>query len=264
MLEIESHGDVERLRFSTFRSRLFGYSVSCYAVRGMLVDCAFHDVGDELAAWIAARRPRGVIVTHAHDDHASNAERLAAAGVPVVMPPDTERILRAPESRGLYRRVTWGPKALLRSPLVPFDISPLQLVPTRGHSHDHHVVWDPECGDLFAADLFIGVKVRVAHGTRREDVRAQPAALRAALALAPQRVFDAHRGLLADPIGLLTAKLNWLEETIGAIDRRISEGWSDSAILRDVMGGEEWLGYLSFGDYSRRAFVQNVRATHRR
>lgn len=243
---------------------MFGYSVSAYAVRGALVDCAFHDVGDELAAWIAANRPRGVIVTHAHDDHASNAQRLAVAGVPLVMAPDTERILRAPESRGLYRRMTWGSKPRLRAPLAPFDIAPLQLVPARGHSHDHHVVWDPERGDLFSADLFIGVKVRVAHAFDREDVRAQPATLRAVLSLGPHRVFDAHRGLLDDPAGLFTAKINWLEETIGAIDDRIARGWSDTAILRDVMGGEEWLGYASFGDYSRRAFVQNVRATYHR
>ena len=79
MLTVESHGDVQRLHWTTWRSRAVGYSVSTYAVRGTLIDSAFDGVGNELMAWIAANRPGGVLITHAHDDHGGNAERLARA-----------------------------------------------------------------------------------------------------------------------------------------------------------------------------------------
>ena len=68
MLEIEAYDDVQRLHFSTWRSRAAGYSVSAYVVRNTVIDAAFDDVGDEFLAWIAANRPVGVIVTHAHDE----------------------------------------------------------------------------------------------------------------------------------------------------------------------------------------------------
>ena len=50
MLTVESHGDVQRLHWTTWRSRAVGYSVSTYAVRGTLIDSAFDGVGRELMA----------------------------------------------------------------------------------------------------------------------------------------------------------------------------------------------------------------------
>jgi hypothetical protein len=73
-------------------------------------------------------------------------------------------------------------------------------------------------------------------------------------------MFDAHRGRVADPAGALTAKADWIEATVAAIDRRIAAGWGDAAIAREVLGPEDVVGYISLGDLSRRNFVRAVRA----
>lgn len=262
MLDLSVHDDVQRLSFSTWRSRRVGYSVSAFAVRGVLIDSAFDDVGSELLAWISANDIGGAIITHAHDDHGGNAERMANAGIPLQMMPDTEVLLRAPRTRGLHRRWTWGRMPRLVSRVTPFAAPKLELIEARGHSPDHYVVWDAECETLFAADLFLSVKVKVAHPVEREDVREQVGSLRRIAALKPRRVFDAHRGLLKDGTGLLNAKADWIEETVGRIDRRIDEGWSDRAIIKDVFGGESIFAYTTFGDFSRANFVASVRLTH--
>lgn len=262
MLTIETHDDVQRLTFSTWRSRMAGYQVSTYVARGVMIDAAFDDAGPELLAWIGAHRPAGVIITHAHDDHGGNAERLARAGVPLLMAPDTEALLRAPRTRTLARRWTWGGMPLLVSALRPFDPQRLQLVATPGHSPDHHAVWDAERETLFAADLFLSVKVRVAHPVHREDVRRQVASVRKAVALRPMRVFDAHRGLIPDGVRALEAKADWIEETCGRIDALIDRGWSDRAIVKEVFGGESLYALATQGDFSRANFVASVRATH--
>mgnify|MGYP001157800496 CR=1 FL=1 len=261
MLQIETHDDVQRLNFSTWRSRTAGYSVSAFAVRGVLIDSAFDDAGPELMAWVAAHRPAGVIITHAHDDHGGNAERLARAGVPLQMTPDTIALLQAPMRRGWHRRWTWGGMPLLTSPVTPFSAPGLDLIQAPGHSPDHHVVWDAERETLFAADLFLSVKVKVAHPVHREDIRQQIGTIRRILELRPKRVFDAHRGLLTDGASLLAAKANWMEETVGRIDRRLAEGWSARAIIRDVFGGESVFAYTTLGDFSRANFVASVRKT---
>jgi glyoxylase-like metal-dependent hydrolase (beta-lactamase superfamily II) len=230
----------------------------------VLVDTAIPAAAGAVARLLDERRAggrplRGALVTHAHEDHAGNVELLAGRGVPLAMGAGTLAAVRAVGRVGLYRRATWGVMRPLVTPHDAFDPAPLQLLPAPGHAPDHHVVWDPETETLFGGDLFLGVKVRVAHAY--EDPRALAASLRAAAALRPRRLFDAHRGPVPDAPAALAAKLAWLEDTIGAIDRLVDRGWEDRAVRRAVLGREEPTGYFSAGDYSRLNFVRAVRRT---
>lgn len=256
MLRISRHDDVIQLEFSTWKSRAMGLRVNAFVVRDVLVDTAFPDTWPDLHAWMAGTPIAGAIVTHAHEDHAGNVESLAQHGVPLALAPDTAALVRAPKPIGLYRRVCWGTARPLRAPVAAFAHPSLALLAARGHSPDHHVVWDAERETLFGGDLFIGVKVRLAHPG--EDIRGQVPALRAVIALGPRRFFDAHRGLLEQPLGQLRAKADWMEETVGEIERRATEGWSASAIRDAVLGREDLTGWASVGDYSRMNFVRSV------
>jgi len=257
MLRIIPHGDVTELRFSSVSSRVMRYAVSAFVSRNVLIDTGFPDVQDALARWVAASRPVGVIVTHAHEDHAGNVPWLVAAGLPVQMAPDTEAVTRDPGRIGWYRRVCWGSPTPLRAPITPFAHDALELRPARGHSADHHVVWDAERGTVFGGDLFVGVKVRLAH--HDEDLRGQVRALRAVAGWQPERFFDAHRGLLQEPVAQLRAKADWLEATIAEIEERVRAGWGDPAIRDAILGREDLTGLVSAGDYSRLNFVRSVR-----
>jgi len=239
-----------------------GFSVSAYAVRGTLVDTAFHDVGPDLGAWVGANRPAGAIVTHYHEDHAGNVELLAAHGVPLWIAPATLAKLRSPDAILWYRRWCWGAQPPLASPVIPFAHPSLEPIPTPGHSSEHHVVWDAERETVFGADLFLGVKVRVSHPWPREDVRAQIASLRRVIALGPRRYFDAHRGLVPDAVAQLAAKADWTEETVGRIDELIDRGMDDREIVKSLFGREDRWSPVTRHDYSRRNYVASVRGTH--
>ena len=259
MIQLLRHDDVTQLLCSTRTSRMLDYVVSAYLVRGVLVDTAFPAVGAELARWAAGSPPAGAFVTHHHEDHAGNVVRLAALGIPLAVAPDTLERLRAPKPIGLYRRTCWGSAPAFIRDVEPFSHPSLALLPARGHSPDHHVVWDAERGTMFGGDLFIGVKVRIAHPG--EDIRGQVLALRAMAALQPVRFFDAHRGALTRPVEQLLAKAAWTEEMIGAIEQLVGAGWNDRAIRNQVLGREDLTGWLSAGDYSRLNFVRSVRAS---
>lgn len=256
MLRTETHGDVTRLNFTSLASRSMGYEVSAYVTRGVLVDTGFPRVGGDLAAWVSRHRPEGALVTHYHEDHAGNVDRLAALGVPVGFPVGTVARLTDLAPIGWYRRFCWGSARSLESAPPPFEHPALQLVPARGHSPEHHVVWDAERETVFGGDLFIGVKVRLAHPG--EDVRAQVEALRRIAGLGPKRFFDAHRGPVPDAVAQLTAKADWMEEMIHAIEQRAREGWSATAIRDAVLGPEDLTGWVSRGDYARLNFVRSV------
>jgi ribonuclease/clavin/mitogillin len=258
MIEATRHGDVTRLRMWTRRSAAVGYDVSAYLVRGVLVDTGFRHVRGDLEQTLAELRPRGIAVTHWHEDHAGNAPTLAATH-PMWMSAYTERKLRERQPIKLYRHFTWGRPSGLDKALRPFDVAPLVALPTPGHSPDHHVLWDAETRTLFSGDLWLGVKVRVMGAS--ENPYQIIESLARAIALEPARMFDAHRGLVERPVDALAAKRSWLQDMVGEIERRLDAGEPESSILRHVLGGEERTAYVSQGEYSRRNLVRTVAAS---
>ncbi len=264
LASLARHDDVTRVELASPASRLVGYTASAYLVDTAdgptLVDTGF-PLGWRTLRRVLATTPalRGAVVTHKHEDHAGNVAALSRAGVPLAMAAATRAAIGAVPRVGAYRRYTWGVMAPLPPDAPAFDPAPLVLVPTPGHTSDHHAVWHPERETLFGGDLFLGVAVRIAHPS--EDPRALARSLRAAAALRPRRLFDAHRGLVADPVAALEAKARWLDDAVGEVERRIDAGWPDARIRDAILGGESMTGRISRGDYSRLGFVRAVRAT---
>lgn len=257
-LRVITHGDVTQVCMSAVTGRAIGYDVSAFLVRGVIVDLGFPLVGRDFREYLISARPDGALITHHHEDHGGNAELAATLGIPIGGGDATLAMLHEPMHLELHRRVIWGTPAPLRTPVARFESDALRLVPTPGHAHDHHIVWDADRETIFGGDLFLGVKVRAAHHDERP--RQLVRSLRATAALRPRRYFDAHRGLVRDPVPALVAKADWLEGTIAAIERRIAQGWSDRAIARDVLGREDLAYYVSRGAMSRMTFVAQVRA----
>ncbi len=247
---------VVRLALSSWHGRQVGYEVSAYLVRGVLVDTGFPKVRAEVMEFVRDMEPRGAIVTHWHEDHAGNTQALAAAGIPLHMHWRCESTLRAHPAIGLYRELVWGGSPRLSLPITTFDPGPLVPVETPGHTDDHLIAWDPERGIVASGDLFLGVKVRVAHRHERPSLVVK--SLRAVAALEPRLLLDAHRGPVNDAAAALRSKIAWMEETMGAIRALAAKGVDESEIQREVLGKEDLVGYASFGEYSKRAFVKSV------
>ena len=140
--------------------------------------------------------------------------------------------------------------------MTPYVPEGLQLIAAPGHSAEHHVIWDAEHRTLFAGDLFLSVKVRVARPG--ENPRQLAQSVRTIAQLQPRRMLDSHKGEIARPVEMLLAKAAWLDETIGRIDEARVAGRSESEIVATAMGGEAGVAYISGFDLSRRNFVRAV------
>ncbi len=254
---LEAHDDVTRVRLSSWQSRLAGYEVSVYLVRGMMIDSGFPSAAPDVVRLARERAVTGALITHHHEDHSGGAAALAAAGIALAIPPVVEAVVRAAAHVPLYRRVVWGTPSPLGSVTRAAATPGLELLPAPGHASDHHVVWDAERRTLFAGDLFLGVKVRVAHP--EEDPRLLVQTLRRFAALEPVRVFDAHRGTVPNPAAALRLKADWIDELIANVDARIARGWSDQAIRRELLGREPFSSYVSRGEYGKTNFIAAIR-----
>jgi glyoxylase-like metal-dependent hydrolase (beta-lactamase superfamily II) len=258
MIEIERFDDVERIRLASWGSRIAGMDVSAYLVRGILVDSGFPLARRALNRLLEERPVVGAMLTHYHEDHAGNADLLAARGIPLVMHPTTLARLREPSPIRAYRRIVWGtPRPLTASLSALADPPSLRFLATPGHSADHQVIWDAERGTLFSGDLWLGVRARIMHDD--EDPFQIIESLRAVRALDPGRMFDAHRGVVRDPVEAIESKIGFLEDTIAAVRSKIEAGLSDRAIVRELFGGDEPVAIASRGEYSRANFVRAVR-----
>ena len=258
MIQIYRYPGVTEWRFTSFGSRLAGYMARAFLTDdGVLIDTGIPACGTALESMLDASGVRGAIITHHHEDHAGNVERLARRGVPLWIAPDTLPRLTSVKRIGAYRRLTWRSMPRLQSAVMPFDTGDLRTLPSPGHCADHHAVWHAPSRTLFSGDLFLGVAVRIAH--HREDPWAMIDSLERMADLEPARMFCAHRGLVPEPVGALRAKAAWIRRTIDELERQIAAGRSDDAILRAVLGGESLAGWASAGEYSRRNFVRLVR-----
>ena len=175
------------------------------------------------------------------------------------MAPPVERRVAAGEHVPLYRRIVWGTPVPLGTFTPAGATNGLELLPTPGHSSDHHIVWDAGRRTIFGGDLFLGVKVRIAHP--EEDPRLLVETLRRVAALEPERLFDAHRGAIEKPAAALRLKADWIEEVIRGVDDRVARGWSDRAIRRELLGREPFSSYVSRGEYGKLNFIAAIRGT---
>jgi glyoxylase-like metal-dependent hydrolase (beta-lactamase superfamily II) len=254
MLRVIDHGEIDEFELSTPLSRTAGIKVSAFRLRGTLIDTGFHRVRAELARVLESHPVERALVTHWHEDHSGNLDVLARRGVPAVVTARTRAHLAATQALPWYRWAIWGPPRLTVAGENPsLD---LELVPTPGHSDDHVAVWDPQSEVVFGGDLFLGVKACTIHPNENPDETV--ASLRRILALRPKRYFDAHRGLVPDPVASLGAKAEWLATAIGEVERRLDRGDPEAVIRTAVLGPEDAARWVSAGEMSKLNFVRAV------
>jgi glyoxylase-like metal-dependent hydrolase (beta-lactamase superfamily II) len=256
-LRVERYGDVTRLRMVSAAGRAIGIDVSAYVLRGVMIDTGFAHARTLLLGAARTLDVRAAVVTHWHEDHAGNAGALAASGVPLLLRSDTEATLRAFPRIELYRRTVWGSPPPLTTAIRRANLDDLACLHTPGHSSDHQIVWDESTRTAFTGDLWLGVRARTMHAA--EDPYMIVESLRTLRDLGPDRIFDAHRGLVRPAIDAINRKIEWLSTTLAEVESRIQAGDDDATIVRRVLGGEDLAATVSFGHYSRRNFVRAVR-----
>lgn len=256
MLRTRQHGDVTEIRLTTTLLGRPLYSVSAYLFDGTLIDTGPPRTGRELAAWAEGQAITQIVNTHHHEDHVGGNAFLPH--LPALAPQETApRLARAPRIP-FYRSSTFGqPRPALASPLgdtVSTGSHTLQVIPTPGHAFDHVVLWLPERGWLFSADLFLMERARYVR--RRDDVGLWMESLWRMLAYDFDTMFCAHAGKVTDAHEAIRRKLAYWDELRGEARRLAGDGYGVRAIRSRLLGREGFLTYWSGGNFSKENLIR--------
>jgi len=145
------------------------------------------------------------------------------------------------------------------------DGSTVTLVPihTPGHCADHHVVYVPETGWLFGADIFLTTRPSMAF--YEEDYLAMMSSLERLLTdpnIKLGTLFCAHRGAVPDAHAALSAKL----EHLRSLRKQVLRLWADDtamqrtveSITRETLGREPFLSHFTQGNFSPTHLVRSL------
>ncbi len=193
--------------------------------------------------------PSLVLLTHHHEDHSGNAQRLKTSfGSKVFAPELSRQLLSEGFPIQLYRRFFWGvPPKVEAEPLTPVIEDGAgyvwEVVPTPGHADDMVCFYEPRRAWLFSADLYVASKVRYA---RPEDrISLEIASLRRVLKLPIEKLFCSHRGPVDNGHQALAKKLAYLEELRAQVFELWNRGLPNVEIQRQLIGPEDGASWLS-------------------
>jgi glyoxylase-like metal-dependent hydrolase (beta-lactamase superfamily II) len=152
-----------------------------------------------LGTVLEARRSHlcGVVVTHAHQDHISGVDMIAALHADA-------RFLKFPSLDADRRfQVQWQP--VRDGDRIRAGSHDLEVIHTPGHSPDHIALWHQASRTAFTGDLVVAgasVTIPASHGGNMTEYLAS---LERIIALGPSRLLPAHGPDVDDPDALLRA-----------------------------------------------------------
>ena len=264
-------GPVEALRVGRFPNRI---NTTChlYRIGTTLIDTGPRNQWRKVWRFLKERPIERVLLTHHHEDHGGNAGLIEKkCQAPVFA---EERGL-APLTRGFplpfYRRVVWGkPKRLKQARILPERVEmedgfSLLTLHSPGHAADMVSFLEPERGWLFCGDLYISSNPKYLRAD--EDPNLEIESLKKVLAQSFDTVFCAHRGRLENGRESLKTKLKYLVTLREQVQHYKRVGDSLKEIRKRLMGEEEFLHWISLGEFSKqnyiRAFATQIREDDR-
>ena len=262
---------IQPFQHETVRGLRLGYSplrwvqpvtVCLYRVDGLLVDTGQRTMQREVGQWLDTDDIQQIFLTHYHEDHTGNARFLRdRSGVPVYAGDGTaQRVAHAfsilPYEHFWFGKIKACPGVLPTSGRIATERHTFEVIPTPGHSDDHHILYEPRQGWVFGGDLYIG-KLKVFR--RNEDIRQHIESARKVLLLDFEVLFCAHNPVFTNGKEALRAKLDYLETIYDKVAELHQTGRSMSEIQAELnMKEARLLKWLTFRDVSVRNIIESV------
>ncbi|MBY6186236.1 MBL fold metallo-hydrolase [Marinobacter hydrocarbonoclasticus] len=256
-------GPIEGIRVGRFG---FGINTTfiVYRVGDTLIDTGPPNQWPSVRAFVDEQPVRQLLLTHHHEDHSGNAARLSThlGLTPMAPEPGREKLARGYKTPPLQRLIWGRPQPVETRPLAVglslSDGSPIVPIATPGHAKDLTCYHLPRQGWLFSGDLYLSRKLRYLRSD--ENLAQLMDSLRKVLALEFDTLLCPHRGPVEGGHQALSDKLHNLHTLCEQAQALASKGKSEKAILKALLGPEDWLGHLSRYNISKTNLIREALA----
>ena len=237
-------------------------SVFCFVLGRTMVDTGLSHMGPEVLTLARAHRVTRILLTHHHEDHSGNADRICRGTGATAFAHDLARAKMKTRYPVLpYQKIIWGrttPMAI--SPLphaVDTELGPLVPIPTPGHSKDHLCYHLPDHGVLFSGDLYLGDRIKFFRSD--EDVLEEVASLKKISKLDFDTLLCGHNPKGKKGRAHVLAKLDFLENLCGGIAALHDKGYGEKQIFHRLhLKEDHFIKWFCFFNVSMMNAVRSV------
>ncbi len=201
-----------------------------------------------------------LLLTHHHEDHSGNAQRIA----------DQFKVLPKAPSLSQYKlanayptpfiqKMVWGSprrvktQTLLESEYLS-DGSLIKPIATPGHAKDLTCFHLPEQGYFFSGDLFIARTIKILRSD--EDLPELVNSLKKAIKLDFNTLFCPHGGVIEKGKQALQVKLDNILNLCEKAQELSQKGWELDDISMELLGPEDMVAKISKGNLSRMNLIK--------
>ena len=257
------HGDIQAFRFGYAPFGKPNMYVHVYFIDGLLIDTGQPKMREEIFSMISDLPVKQIFITHYHEDHTGNIEKLANHfKCPVYSSVECAEIMKRPPPISFAQKMVWGDRPAYKE-LIPINEAistphfQFQLIPIPGHAHDMLALYEPNKKWLFSADLY--VNTRISYYLKGENMKQQIASTKKILELEFDALLCAHRPQLNAGKEKLQKKLVFLEDYYEKVLTLHQAGKSPQQIMKELHLKESWpIRLLSGGDLSQLQMVKSV------
>ncbi len=226
-----------------------------YRLNETLIDAGPSNQWKHVRSFLKQNPPSQLLLTHHHEDHSGNAQRIAKL---YKLTPKAPSLSREKLASGyptpLIQKLVWGnPQPVKTIPLnaLEYLADGTKIIPvaTPGHSKDLTCFLLPQQGYFFSGDLYLAKTIKLLR--KDEDLSQIIVSLRKALSLDFETLFCPHGGIFQQGKFALQGKLNNILTLCSKAQTLRDKGWDYQSITTELLGPEDMIAKLSRGNLSR-------------
>lgn len=207
-----------------------------------------------------------LLLTHHHEDHSGNANRIAQVYNIVPKAPElAQDKLASGYKTPLLQKIVWGSA----QPVITHTLSDVErlsdgtkIVPvhTPGHAKDLTCFHLPELGYFFSGDLFIARKLKMLR--KDENLQQLMNSIYKVLQLDFDTLFCPHGGIVEDGKVALREKYNNILQTCERAQALSKKGYDLETITKNILGPEDFTAKLTGGNFCKSNLIEQGLTLH--
>jgi len=226
-----------------------------YRIGDTVIDAGPSNQWRHVKSFLNQSPVRQLLLTHHHEDHSGNAERIAKK---FNLTPRAPSLSQAKLANGyrtpLIQKLIWGNPKKTKTDAINeteylSDGTSIVPVHTPGHAKDLTCYLLPERGYFFSGDLYIARNLKLLRSDENLPVLVE--SLRKAIRLDFKTMFCPHGGIFENGKEMLTTKLNNILTLCEKAQKLKKQGLSHQQITLKLLGPENMVGKLSRGNFSK-------------